>query len=127
MQRDNQWSGQIRKIINELQLNTIDGELKVEAEKIIGSDFKLQIVEALVAQEDPKKKFKNIRQIVADSEIRDFSSIYRLLYDRIAEYAEGHVGEVILAIAEGQAKDAHVVDKEINFMAAMINILKVIK
>lgn len=116
----------IRKIINELQSNTVDGQLKVEFEKIVSNDFKLQIIEALVAKNDAKKKFQVIRQIVADSEIRDFSGTYRLLYDRVDEYAPGHISEVIEAVGKGQYEDSHVVDKEINFMCAIINILRII-
>jgi hypothetical protein len=64
-----------------------------------------------------------IRQIVTDAGIRDFTELYRLLYDKVQEYASDRIPQTILALAEGQYRDAFVVDKEINFMATMYNIL----
>jgi hypothetical protein len=49
-----------------------------------------------------------------------------LLYSRVDEYAIGHVSQVILHIAEGQKFDGQVVNKEINMMATLINILQTI-
>ena len=66
-------------------------------------------------------------QIIADSKVRDFSPLYKTLYDRVDEYANGKVGQTILNIADGQYKDPMVVDKEINVMAMMINIIMTIK
>jgi hypothetical protein len=45
------------------------------------------------------------------------------LYDKVQDYAPNKIPQTILHIAEGQYRDAFVVDKEINFMATMYNIL----
>jgi len=42
---------------------------------------------------------------------------------RVDTYASGKVGQTILNIADGQYKDSMVVDKEINVMAMILNIL----
>ena len=70
-----------------------------------------------------KSKFNTIRQIIADSKVKDFTPLYRTLYDEVDSYANGKVGHTILNIAEGQYKDSMVVDKEINVMAMILNIL----
>ena len=49
------------------------------------------------------------------------------LYDNVDNYANGKVGNTILKIADAQYKDASVVDKEINIMAMMLEILMDIK
>lgn len=114
----------IRKIINECQLNTVNNELIVDEKEIVQSDYKLKVVQILSSKEDKKKKFQQVRQTLADARIRDYSDFYRLLYDRVTEYADGNTSQVIIAIAEGQYRDAFVVDKEINAMATIINILQ---
>lgn len=117
----------IRKIINECQLTIFDGELVVDQAEIIQSDYKLKIIDILKSKDDKKKKFKDIRQTLADSRIRDFADFYKLLYDKVDSYANGSISLAILAIADGMYKDSLVVDKEINAMATIINILQNMK
>ena len=116
----------IRKIINEAQLHVTDAELKLDVEEVIAGDVKLRIIEALSQKGDVKKRFQEVRQLLADAGIRDFAGIYDLLYSRVDEYAAGHVSQVILHIAEGQKFDGQVVNKEINMCATLINILQTI-
>ena len=72
-------------------------------------------------------KFNDIRQLVADNTVSDYSELYRLLYDEASIYGKPYTSEIILEIAEAQYKDAHVVDKEINFMSLIINLLKIVR
>ena len=53
--------------------------------------------------------------------------MFRLLYDEVDGYGKGHIAECILIIAKYELSDAQVVDKEINAMAMIIEILGVIK
>jgi hypothetical protein len=116
----------IRKVIGEAQLHVQDGTLKLDAEEIIQGDIKLQLVDILGRKGDVKKRFQEIRQLIADAGIRDFSDIFTLLYEKVDTYGAGHVSQVIVAIAEGQKGDGQVVNKEINMMATIINILQII-
>jgi ABC-type polysaccharide/polyol phosphate transport system ATPase subunit len=68
----------------------------------------------------------NIRQAIADSRVQDFTEFYTYLYEKVDEYASGNTSNVILTLAEGQSKDALVVDKEITFMATIIQINNII-
>jgi replication factor C small subunit len=116
----------IRRVINSAQRQSINGKLKVDKQSIVENDYKLKLLEILETQ-DKKSAFKNIRQLVADSQIRDFADLFRLLYDEVDSYGKGHVAECILVIAKYELSDGQVVDKEINAMAMLIELLGVIK
>ena len=116
----------IRRIINAVQRNIVDNNLVVDTESMVQNDYKLQVLEILQTQ-DKKLAFKNLRQLLADSQIRDYADLFRLLYDEIDSYGKGHIVEVILTIAKYELSDAQVVDKEINAMAMLIEILNIIK
>ena len=116
----------IRRIINAVQRNIVDNRLIVDTESLVQNDYKLQVLEILQTQ-DKKNAFKNLRQLLADSQIRDYADLFRLLYDEIDSYGKGHIAEVILTIAKYELSDAQVVDKEINAMAMLIEILNIIK
>jgi replication factor C small subunit len=116
----------IRKVIGEAQSNTMNSALTLDAEEIVAGDVKLKVVELLNQKGDAKKRFVEIRQLIADAGIRDFADMYTLLYEKVDEYAKGHVSQVILHIAEGQKFDGQVVNKEINMMATLVNILQTI-
>ena len=116
----------IRRIINAVQRNIVDNNLVVDTESMVQNDYKLQVLEILQTQ-DKKLAFKNLRQLLADSQIRDYADLFRLLYDDIDSYGKGHIAEVILTIAKYELSDAQVVDKEINAMAMLIEILNIIK
>lgn len=116
----------IRKIINTCQLNSSKGELKVDVSNILSSDIKIKIVDILKGNDAKPNKWKNIRQAVADSRIQDFSELYGYLYEKVAEYAGDNTSNVILLLSEGQYKDSMVVDKEITFMATIIQIVGII-
>ena len=117
----------IRKAINTIQRQSKSGSLKIDSEAILESDFKMKVVELLKSNDRPKEIFKNIRQLVADNRIQDFSDMYRMLYDKVDDYAGGKTTTCILLIADATYKDALVIDKEIAFMACIIQILSEIK
>jgi replication factor C small subunit len=116
----------IRRVINSAQRNVVNGKLKLDTSSIIQNDYKLKLLKIIETQ-DKKNAFKNIRQLVADSQITDFADLFRLLYDEVDGYGKGHVAECILIIAKYELSDSRVVDKEINAMAMIIELLGVIK
>jgi replication factor C small subunit len=117
----------IRRILNTCQLQSAKGELKVDHQIMVESDFKTKLVDLLKANDDKRNMFMNIRQAVADNKLNDYSEMYSMLYDKVDDYAAGNTANVILTIAEGLSKDALVVDKEIVFMSTIIQILNIIK
>lgn len=118
----------IRQIIKNAQKMCIDGTLIVKTDEIIESDCKLKILEILKDKTKNKKdSFNETRQLLADSDITDYSDIYTFLYDNVNEYATGNIAGVILIISEMSYKCALVVDKEIVMMSTIIQILDKIK
>lgn len=113
----------IRRIIGTAQQQTHDGKLVVNVNEIIAGDTKLKIMDTLMSKQTGQAKVQEIRQMVADAGIRDFNELYRLLYDKVQEYAPNKIPQTILHIAEGQFRDSMVIDKEINFIATVYNIL----
>ena len=113
----------IRRVINSSQRQVVDNKLSVDVSSIIQNDYKVQLLEKLT-QGAP---FRDVRQLIADNSINDYSELYRLLYDELETYSNGRVAECIMAIAESQYKDVMVVDKEINFMSLIIELITIIR
>jgi DNA polymerase III delta prime subunit len=113
----------IRRIIGTAQQQTRDGKLVVNVSEVISGDSKLKIMDALMSNQSSAAKVNEIRQIVADAGVRDYTELYRTLYDRVQDFAPNKIPQTILHIAEGQYRSAFVVDQEINFMATLYNIL----
>ena len=116
----------IRRVINSAQRQVVDNTLVIDEAMITQNDYKLSLLEILKTQ-DKKNSFKNIRQLIADSRVTDFSDLFRLLFDTIDDWGRGHVAECILLLSQYQQSDAVVVDKEINIMAMFTEIIGVIK
>jgi hypothetical protein len=102
------------------------GVLKTDSATIVDSDFRIKLVEILKSKDELRNKFMNIRQLVADNRVTDFTDTYTYLYDKLDDYAKGNVANVIIALAEASAKDALVVDKEIQFMSGIIAVLQIL-
>lgn len=113
----------IRRVLNAAQRQVINGKLVIDKQSTLEANYTDKVVQELMSNNDAKTKFTNVRQIIADSGVKSFEPLYRTLYDKVDEYARGKVGQTILNIADGQYKDAMVVDKEINVMAMMLNII----
>jgi len=116
----------IRRIINASQRNVVNGKLKLDTTSIIQNDYKLKLLKILKTQ-NKKDAFQNIRQLLLDNKITDFADLFRLLYDDVDDWGKGHLAECILIIARYELSDGQVVDKEINAIAMLIELLGVIK
>ena len=116
----------IRRVINSCQRQCVDGMLVVDKQSLVESDYKMKLLEIIKTQ-DKKDAFKNVRKLLANSQVTDFAELYKLMYDEVDYYGTGHIAECILIIAKYQLSDSQVVDKEINAMAMIIELLGVIK
>jgi len=113
----------IRRAINAAQASVVNGELRIDKASAIQANYMTEILEIMRNLKDKKKAFTQIRQIIADSKVRDFQPLFTFLFDNIDEYATGHVAGVILILAETQYQDAHAVDHEINVMAMFVKLM----
>ena len=116
----------IRRVINSCQRQVVDGMLVVDKQSLVESDYKMKLME-IIKKESKKDAFKSVRKLLADSQVTDFAELYKLMYDEVDSYGTGHIAECILIIAKYQLSDGQVVDKEINAMAMIIELLGVIK
>jgi len=113
----------IRRVLNSCQRSVIDGVLQVTSTDVVRSSYIDDIIEELKAKGNAKDKFQNIRKIIADSKVRDFTSLYKELYDKVEDYSKD-IPASILTIAEHQINDVHIVDKEINVAAMLLKIIE---
>ena len=109
----------LRKVINELQRMSINGKLTVDKDGMIHNEFKLQFLDAIRNRES----IGTIRKMVADSNFTEYTELYRLLYDEVESFGVDKMPEIIADISKGSYQDVLVVDKEINFIATVSNIL----
>ena len=100
----------IRRVINSCQRQCVDGMLVVDKQSLVESDYKMKLLEIIKTQ-DKKDAFKNVRKLLADSQVTDFAELYKLMYDEVDSYGTGHIAECILIIAKYQLSDSQVVDK----------------
>tara|TARA_B100000575_G_C23105606_1_gene638138 strand:+ start:188 stop:1096 length:909 start_codon:yes stop_codon:yes gene_type:complete len=113
----------IRRVINSAQRQVVDGKLKIDTSSIIQNNYKLKLLEMLTNG----SKLTEIRQLIADNSVNDYSELFRLLYDEVDNYGKGKQAECIMNIAEAQYQDVNVVDKEINFMSLIIRLTRILK
>jgi DNA polymerase III delta prime subunit len=109
----------IRKSLNLLQSSIKNGEL-MESRAI--SNFKQtsdKVIDLLKTKDI--KNFTAIRQLVMDSNVRDYNELYRVMFERADEYNSSVVATLI--IADYQHKSIMAPDKEITFCACIAKLL----
>ena len=121
----NKFYPDFRKIINNCQKYTVDGILTLDNSVNLTDDYQVKILEEL--KKPSIKSFNLIRQIIANSEVDDFESLYKFLYNKLSEYANGNEGYVICTLEEYMYHATFRLDKEINIMACISKILETIK
>lgn len=116
----------LRKIISQCQRYSINGKLEVNNPELLSFDYMELILEVLKSKSNPKNKFTQIKQINADNKIKTFDDLYTFLYEKVELYASGNQANIILEIANAARHDINVINKEINAMAMIIEILKIL-
>jgi len=117
----------IRRVLNSAQRQVIAGELQIDKESLVQANYMTKLLDILQKTEDKKTCFQDIRQLVNNSKVKDFTALYKFLFDEVDNYATGHIASVILILAESQYQDAFAVDKELHIMSTMIKIINEIK
>lgn len=124
----NQFYPDQRSMLNYCQANSITGQLIFSSENITVNEYCSKILEELKNISNPKETFIRIRQIIADSKVRQFDDLFRYLFDNLDSFVpEGKIATTILTIAEWQKNSSLVMDKEIPVAAMFINILRDLK
>lgn len=116
----NQYYPDLRKCINTLQLSTVNNTIELDSNILVSSNY---IGKVLTELQSPKPSFKNIRQIIADSNTDDFEEMYRALYEESSNYMPGKEGTVAILINDHQYKANFRIDKEICLMSLIQNLI----
>lgn len=116
----------IRAVINNCQLYSRNDELRVDTQTVIEQNYMMKILDRLKNHVSSQKTYLDIRQIIADSKVKQFEPIFKFLYDNMNQYVSDLMKQahVILIIADAQYHHSFVVDKEINIMSMFIQIIK---
>tara|TARA_R100000664_G_C2748954_1_gene136365 strand:- start:222 stop:1127 length:906 start_codon:yes stop_codon:yes gene_type:complete len=109
----------IRRSINALQRQIVNGKISIDEASLLEADYMTKVLDELKTG----KSFTRIRQIIADSQVKNFEDLYRYLFDNIDEYAND-TAACILILAESQYQSAFSVDKEINIMGMISKLLQ---
>ncbi len=115
-----QYYPDLRKCINTIQANTIDKQLKLDKSVLFSSNYVDKVISELGKD---KPSFKQIRQIIADANTDDYEELFRSLYDRASEYVFAKEGTIATLINDHQYKANFRIDKEINIMSLINNII----
>ena len=120
----NQYYPDLRKCINTIQLSTQDNVLKLNQSLLVSSNYIDKVIKTL-SERDLKSnyRFTTIRQTIADANVDDFDELFRALYERASEYLPGKEGTVAILINEHQYKANFRIDKEINTVSLIQNLI----
>jgi replication factor C small subunit len=109
----------IRKTLNLLQSSIKDNDLQQSREVTNFNQTSDQIITLLKGQNI--KNFTTIRQLVMDSNVRDYNELYRVLFERADEFTNSAIATLI--IADYQYKSIMAPDKEITFCGCIAKLL----
>ena len=114
----------MRKTLNVCQSSTIDNTLKLDSTLLVSNTYQSQVLNIL--KKPTQTSFTQIRQIIANSGVNDYDDLFRFLFEEINEYASGREGEIIIILSEMQYQAGFRVDKEINIMSCISQVLSII-
>ena len=115
----NQYYPDLRKCINTIQLSTMDNDLRLDQSILVSSNY----IDKIINELSNKADFKTVRQIIADANVDDFDELFKSLYDKASEYLPGKEGTATILINEHQYKANFRIDKEINIMSLIQNLI----
>ena len=75
----------IRRVLNAGQRQVIGGKLEIDKASTIQANYMDEVLTVLKSDDNLKDTFRNVRQIIADSKVKDFTPFYRFLYDNVDE------------------------------------------
>jgi replication factor C small subunit len=110
----------LRKCINTVQMNSMDGKLHTPEKGDTGdADYKIEMVELF-----KKGKITEARKLVcAQARPEEIEDIYRWLYDNVAIFGDDSKQEAaVLWIKQGLVDHTLVIDPEINLAATLIRL-----
>jgi DNA polymerase III delta prime subunit len=117
-----QYYPDIRKMLNVIQMSVKEDYVQLDKTVLTSNNYIKEVLKELMGD----KKWLTIRQIIADSNIKDFEELYRSLFEHSSKYAPGKEGSVAIILNEHLHQANFRIDKEINIMSAIAKIIEVI-
>jgi len=119
----NKYYPDIRRCINAAQGLSSSGTLASDTDSF-SVDYLEDILNILNKNESSNKKWNDIRQIVADNNLNDFTEVYKFLFDNINKLeSPDKIIEICIYINEAQVESVTVPDREISFMTCISKII----
>jgi replication factor C small subunit len=112
----------MRKMLNVLQMSVKDDEVVLDETVLTSNNYIKEVLKELAG----KKNWITIRQIINDSNTKDFEELYRNLFEHAPKYAPNKEGSVAIILNEHLYQANFRIDKEINVMSAIAKIIDVI-
>jgi len=108
-----------RKTLNLLEKYCLSGELKVQGATGLDDDQLKLLIGYL-----KEKKFSEMRKWVVENLDNDGAMIRRAIYDKAVDYIQGaSIPQLILFISQYDERESRVVDKEINTVAFLTELM----
>jgi replication factor C small subunit len=122
----NQHYPDFRKTINTLQGNIIDKKLILSSSiKGINESLLGQIKDEFNSSNNFNTKYTNLRKFINSFSEREYEFIFRYIFDHVDEFFTPiNIPIAIILISKYQYEYNFVIDKEINIMALLIELLK---
>jgi hypothetical protein len=112
----------VRSVIKNLQSCVKDNKFTYV---VPDSDWLNKLTDILASRDS--KAWYTIRQLVADTQVDDFQTAYRFMFDNLEKYSYGHDAEISVVLDDFIWRAGVVPDKEINFAACIAKILELNK
>ena len=117
----NQFYPDFRRIINYIQKSSLTGTLTIDTKSISSTDYTKEVLDELSKS---KPNFNTLRQIIANSGYSEFDELFRFLYDNATKYCPGNEGQIAFIINTHLYQSQFRVDKEINIMSTISQIIE---
>lgn len=112
-----------RRILNELQRYSVSGKIDTGILINLSEESYSELIKSL-----KDRKFTDVRKWVAKNSDADTTEVFRALYDKASDIIDqSTIPQLILILSNYQYKAAFVADKEINLMAAFVEIMSEVK
>jgi DNA polymerase III delta prime subunit len=113
----------MRKMLNVLQMSVKDDMVVFDETVVTSNNYIKEVLKELMGN----KKWLTIRQIIADSNVKDFEELYRNLFEYSSKYAPGREGMIAIILNEHLYQANFRIDKEINVASCIAKIIEILK
>jgi len=118
----NKFYPDLRKMLNTIQASNINNHLTIDDSLLVSASYLSALLNEL---KKTKPSIKEIRQIIQDSNVDDFEELFRFLFDNAEAYLPNREGTVAILVNEHQYKANFRIDKEINMISLLQQIINI--